>query len=84
MYLREKKKYLLSEKTEQGKLRLLSYYVGYTILVKGLSLIHILLLELPNTHIVFRMDACKSDEIGSKPDIAVTGDALQFFLNMEK
>ena len=31
-----KEKYLLSEKTEQGKLRLLSYYVGYMILVKGL------------------------------------------------
>ncbi|CDE23687.1 peptidase S41 family [Amedibacillus dolichus CAG:375] len=43
-----------------------------------------MLLELPNTHIIFRMDACKTDEIGSKPDIAVTGDALQFFLNMEK
>ena len=43
-----------------------------------------MLIELPNTHIVFRMDACKTDKIGSKPDIAVTGDALQFFLNMEK
>ena len=36
-----------------------------------------MLIELPNTHIVFRMDACKTD-------IAVTGDALQFFLNMEE
>ena len=35
-----------------------------------------MLIELPNTHIVFRMDACKTDKIGSKPDIAVTGDAL--------
>ena len=43
-----------------------------------------MLIELPNIHIVFRMDACKTDEIGSKPDIAVTGDALQFFLNMEE
>lgn len=43
-----------------------------------------MLVELPNTHIVFRMDACRSDNIETKPDIVATGDTLQFFLNMKK